>query len=73
MVSKIMANKQDRRIRDIESYIINMAKRMANVDLDKECLEYFLEYFKEEYIRNEGWYTLKELVKEYSNEQKPKQ
>jgi len=69
MVSKIMANKQDRRIRDIESYIINnMAKRMA-VDLDKECLE----YFKEEYIRNEGWYTLKELVKEYSNEQKPKQ
>ncbi len=73
MVSKIMANKQDRRIRDIESYIINnMAKRMA-VDLDKECLEYFLEYFKEEYIRNEGWYTLKELVKEYSNEQKPKQ
>lgn len=69
MVSKIMANKQDRRIRDIESYIINMAKRMANVDLDKECLE----YFKEEYIRNEGWYTLKELVKEYSNEQKPKQ
>lgn len=69
MVSKIMANKQDRRIRDIKSYIINnMAKRMA-VDLDKECLE----YFKEEYIRNEGWYTLKELVKEYSNEQKPKQ
>jgi len=64
-----MANKQDRRIRDIKSYIINnMAKRMA-VDLDKECLE----YFKEEYIRNEGWYTLKELVKEYSNEQKPKQ
>ena len=69
MVSKIMANKQDRRIRDIKSYIINnMAKRMI-VDLDKECLE----YFKEEYIRNEGWYTLKELVKEYSNEQKPKQ
>jgi len=69
MVSKIMANKQDRRIRDIKSYIINnMAKRMT-VDLDKECLE----YFKEEYIRNEGWYTLKELVKEYSNEQKPKQ
>lgn len=69
MVSKIMANKQDRRIRDIESYIINnMAKRIA-VDLNKECLE----YFKEDYIRNEGWYTLKELVKEYSNEQKPKQ
>ena len=68
MVSKIMANKQDRIVRNIESEIINnMAK-----EIDAEMEKSFLDYFREDYIRNEGWYTLKELVKEYSDEQKSK-